>query len=195
MEPDGRQLGLTAAQQAMVDLWQAHVAAEFQARNVQATLDTMTADPHLLLIPVRGDAAAGMEGVRTFYTQDLIPSVSEAAAYELIPISRTVGEDRIVDEMIFKFTHGLDMPWILPGVPPTGKRVEIPLVAIVTFKDGKIDSEHLYWDQASVLVQIGLLQTDRLPVVGAEAARRLAQLSAGDGTSHPEHGALATAGI
>lgn len=168
---------LTQTQQAMVALWQEHLTAEFEARNVDATLDTMTDDPHLLFIPLMDDEAAGKERVHDFYSQELIPTVSEAAEYEMVPISRTVGTDRIVDEMIFKFTHAVDMPWILPGVPPTGKRVEIPFVVIVTFKDGQIQSEHLYWDQASVLLQVGLLPTGQYPVVGSEAARKLEKVS------------------
>ncbi len=65
------------------------------------------------------------------------------------------------------------MDWMLPGVPPTGKRVEIPIVVVVGFRDGKIASEHIYWDQASVLVQVGLLDPDTLPVAGSENARKM----------------------
>jgi carboxymethylenebutenolidase len=92
---------------------------------------------------------------------------------EMIPVSRTIGEDQLVDEMIFKFTHTIPMDWMLPGIPPSGKRVEVPLVAIVRFRNGKLAHEHIYWDQASVLVQIGLLDPDRLPVVGVESAKKV----------------------
>ena len=92
---------------------------------------------------------------------------------ELKPISRTVGTDQLVDEMIFSFTHTMEMPWMLPGIPPTNKRVEIPLVAIVHFRDGKLAHEHIYWDQASVLKQVGLLSDESLPVYGSETARRV----------------------
>jgi carboxymethylenebutenolidase len=92
---------------------------------------------------------------------------------EMIPVSRTIGEDQLVDEMIFKFTHTIPMDWMLPGIPPTGKRVEVPLVAIVRFTNGKLAHEHIYWDQASVLVQIGLLDSDKLPVVGVESAKKV----------------------
>jgi carboxymethylenebutenolidase len=91
----------------------------------------------------------------------------------LTPISRTVGSDQIVDEMIFRFTHTSEIDWMLPGVTPTGCMVEVPLVAIVRFVDGKVAHEHIYWDQASVLVQIGLLAPAGLPVTGAEAARKV----------------------
>lgn len=92
---------------------------------------------------------------------------------EMTLISRTIGSDRLVDEMVFRFTHTLRMDWMLPGIPPTGKRVEVPLVAIVQFRDGKLACEHIYWDQASVLVQIGLLDPQGLPVAGIESARKL----------------------
>src|SRR5260221_14785313 len=88
------------------------------------------------------------------------------------PVSRTIGEDGLVDEMIFTFTHSQEMPWMLPGVAPTGRRVEVALVAIVKFRDGKVAHEHIYWDQASVLVQVGLIDPATLPVAGVESARK-----------------------
>ena len=88
-------------------------------------------------------------------------------------VSRTVGEDRLVDEMIFKFTHTIEMDWMPPGIPPTGKRVEIPLVAIVHFRNNKLAHEHIYWDQASVLVHLGLLDASKLPVAGVETAHKV----------------------
>jgi len=92
---------------------------------------------------------------------------------KLTPISRTVGENQLVDEMIFSFTHSEEMPWMLPGVPPTHRRVDVPRVAIVRFRDGKVAHEHIYWDQASVLEQVGLLADATLPVFGAETARKV----------------------
>ena len=90
-----------------------------------------------------------------------------------MPISRTVGATQIVDEMLFCFTHTTEIPWMLPGIAPTGKRVEIPLVAIVKFRGDKLYHEHIYWDQASVLVQVGLLDASTLPVAGIETGRKL----------------------
>ena len=162
--------GLTPAQQKMVELWEKHTAAEFEAHSVEATLATMTANPHLINIPVM-TGGVGLEGVRHFYSTYFIPTLPQDN--EILLVSRTVGQDRIVDELILKFTHTVEMPWILPGVPPTGKRVELPLVAIVEFRDGKIASEHIYWDQASLLVQVGLIKAGGLPVVGFETARKL----------------------
>lgn len=95
---------------------------------------------------------------------------------ETVLVSRTIGTNQIVDELIFKFTHSIRMDWMLKGIEPTGKRVEIPLVAVVAFQDGKIASEHIYWDQASVLVQLGLIQSDNLPVYGIETAHKVMEL-------------------
>jgi carboxymethylenebutenolidase len=61
---------------------------------------------------------------------------------------------------------------MLPGIAPTGRRVEVPLVAIVRFREGKLVHEHIYWDQASVLVQLGLLDAGTLPVAGVESAHK-----------------------
>ena len=88
----------------------------------------------------------------------------------MTPISRTVGNNRLVDEMIFEFTHSIAMPWMLPGVPPTGKPVKVALVAIVGFEGDKLVHEQIYWDQASVLVQLGLLNPAGLPVTGVDSA-------------------------
>jgi len=92
---------------------------------------------------------------------------------EMTPVSRTIGTDQLVDEMVISFTHTIEMDWMLPGIPPTGRPVEVPLVVIVRFRDGKLAHEHIYWDQASVLVQLGLLDSEKLPVVGVESARKV----------------------
>jgi carboxymethylenebutenolidase len=92
---------------------------------------------------------------------------------KLQSVSRTIGVDQLVDELIFSFTHTQEMPWMLPGVPPTNKYVEVPLVVVVRFRDGKLAHEHIYWDQASVLKQIGLLTDPSLPVFGAETAAKV----------------------
>ena len=88
-----------------------------------------------------------------------------------------MGADRIVDEMIFCFTHDEEIDWMLPGISPTGKNVEIPLIAIVNFRGDKLYNEHIYWDQASVLVQIGKLKPDDLPVAGVETAQKVKDMS------------------
>jgi len=113
----------------------------------------------------------GFEAIRAFYGAHFIPKMP--ADPKVTPVSRTIGETQIVDEMIFSFTHTVQMDWMLPGVAPTGRRVEVPLVAIIGFKDGKVQYEHIYWDQASVLVQLGMLDAKALPVAGAETARKV----------------------
>src|SRR5467141_1994342 len=91
---------------------------------------------------------------------------------EMTPVSRTIGTDQLVDEMVISFTHTTEMDWMLPGIAPTGRRVEVALVVIVRFRDGKLAHEHIYWDQASVLAQLGLLDADKLPVGGADSAKK-----------------------
>jgi carboxymethylenebutenolidase len=105
-----------------------------------------------------------------FYKNHFIPTAPKDSA--LVPISRTVGADRVVDEMLFCFTHDIEIDWMLPGIAPTGKYVQIPLVAIVRFRGDKIHNEHVYWDQASVLAQVGVLDPKLYPIAGIETARK-----------------------
>jgi carboxymethylenebutenolidase len=160
---------LTAAQKTLEQLWEEHVRHEFATRNTEDTLATMVEDAYVNHIPVL-TGGVGKDELREFYSKRFIPQMPPDT--EMITISRTVGNDQLVDEMVFKFTHTIRMDWMLPGVAPTGKRVEVPLVAIVRFKEGKLAHEHIYWDQASVLVQIGLLDASTLPVAGVESARK-----------------------
>jgi carboxymethylenebutenolidase len=169
-EQTGTNKNLTSAQQRLSDLWEEHVRCEFSTRNTEDTLATMVEDAYVNHIPVLTGGVA-RDQLREFYSKRFIPQMP--ADTEMTPVSRTIGEDQIVDEMVFKFTHTIPMDWMLPGIPPTGKRVEIPLVAIVRFRDGKLAYEHIYWDQASVLVQIGVLDPSKLPVTGVESARKV----------------------
>jgi carboxymethylenebutenolidase len=153
-------------------LWEEHTKHEFGTRDTEATLATMVEDAYVNHIPVM-TGGEGIAALREFYSRDFIPTMPPDTT--LTPISRTVGQDQLVDEMIFSFTHSREMPWMLPGVAPTHRRVEVALVAIVRFREGKLAHEHIYWDQASVLKQIGLLTDPRLPVCGAEAARKVAR--------------------
>jgi carboxymethylenebutenolidase len=151
-------------------LWDEHTSHEFATRNTEATLATMVDDAYVNHVPVL-TGGHGKAALRDFYSRDFIPAMPPDTT--LTPISRTVGEDQLVDEMIFSFTHTKEMPWMLPGVAPTNRRVEVPLVVIVRFRDGKLAHEHIYWDQASVLKQLGLLTDGDLPVWGAESARKV----------------------
>jgi carboxymethylenebutenolidase len=161
---------LGPAQEALRKLWEDHVRYEFSTRNTDDTLATMVDDAYVNHIPVL-TGGRGLDELREFYSKRFIPQMPPDT--EMTPVSRTIGDNQIVDEMIFNFTHTIAMDWMLPGIPPTGKHVEVPLVAIVRFRNGKLAHEHIYWDQASVLVQIGLLDTARLPVVGVESARKV----------------------
>jgi carboxymethylenebutenolidase len=130
----------------------------------------MVPDAYVNHVPVL-TGGTGIEALRGFYSKDFIPAMPPDT--QIAPVSRTVGDDQVVDEMIFSFTHTQLMPWILPNVQPTNKPVRIPLVAIVKFRDGKLAHEHIYWDQASVLKQIGLITDPSLPVHGAETADKV----------------------
>ena len=151
-------------------LWEEHTEHEFSTRDTDATLATMVEDAYVNHVPVL-TGGAGKSALRIFYERDFIPNMPPDT--KLSPISRTVGEEQLVDEMIFSFTHTQEMPWMLPGIPPTNRYVEVALVAIVRFRDGKLAHEHIYWDQASVLKQIGLLTGPGLPVFGVESAHKV----------------------
>ena len=154
----------------LVALWEAHCRYEFETRDVDATMATMVADPYVNHVPTMA-GGVGHDQLKRFYKYHFIGGNPRDT--EMAPISRTVGADQIVDEVLFTFTHTSEIDWMLPGVTPTGRRVEIPLVAIVKFVNGKVAHEHIYWDQASVLVQVGLLEAAGLPVAGVETARKV----------------------
>jgi carboxymethylenebutenolidase len=161
---------LTPPQDTLRQLWEEHVQYEFSTRNTDDTLATMVDDAYVNHIPIL-TGGVGKEELREFYSKRFIPQMPPDT--EMTPVSRTIGDDQLVDEMVFKFTHTIRMDWMLPGIPPTGKRVEVPLVAIIRFRNGKLAHEHIYWDQASVLVQIGLIDAAKLPVAGVESARKV----------------------
>jgi carboxymethylenebutenolidase len=161
---------LTATQRALLEVWQAHLEYEFATPDPDQTMATMTDNPHVNHVPVL-TGGVGPEQVRAFYATHFIPQMPPDL--EIVLVSRTVGADRIVDEMVLRFTHSVPMAWMLPGLPPSGRRIEVAVVAIVQFQDGKVAHEHIYWDQATVLVQLGLLDATTQPVAGAEAARKV----------------------
>ena len=162
--------GLATAQQILSARWDDHVKFEFATRNTQHTIETMVPDAYVNHVPVM-TGGTGHDELRRFYSTDFIPQMP--ADTSMTPVSRTIGVDRIVDEMVFEFTHTSKMDWMLPGVEPTGKHVKVPLVVIVHFRDGKLAHEHIYWDQASVLVQLGLIDSQTLPVVGVASAEKV----------------------
>jgi carboxymethylenebutenolidase len=162
--------GLTNSQKVLSDLWDEHVKYEFATRDTEDTLRTMVPDAYVNHVPVL-TGGVGQEQLREFYSQRFIPQMPPDTS--MTPISRTIGADQVVDEMVFEFTHTIKMDWMLPGVEPTGKHVKVALVVIVHFRDGKLAHEHIYWDQASVLAQLGLIDPARLPVAGAESAEKV----------------------
>ena len=144
-----------------------HVAAEFVDVDLDATMATMTDDPYVNHVPVM-TGGVGFDGVRRFYGNHFIGKWPRDVA--ITSVSRTIGESQVVDELILTFTHDIEMPQLLPGVAPTGKPVQLAFCVVVGFEDGKVAHEHIYWDQASLLVQVGLLDPAELPVTGAEQA-------------------------
>src|SRR5882724_881876 len=160
----------TAHQDNLARLWEEHMRHEFETRSTEDTIATMVEDAYVNHIPVM-TGGVGQAALRQFYATHFIPKMPPDMA--MTPISRTIGTDQLVDEMVINFTHTVEIDWMLPGVAPTGKRVEIALVVIVRFRDGKLAHEHIYWDQASVLAQLGLLDPAKLPVAGVESARKV----------------------
>ncbi|GAA0788783.1 dienelactone hydrolase family protein [Marinobacterium sediminicola] len=151
-------------------LWDKHCEYEFDTRNVDDTMATMVAEPYVNHIPTL-TGGVGYKDLYRFYKHHFVDVNPDDT--RLIPISRTIGDTQIVDELLFCFTHDREIDWLVPGIEPTGKYVEIPLVAVVKFRGDKLYHEHIYWDQASVLVQLGVLDPEGLPVAGRETAAKL----------------------
>jgi carboxymethylenebutenolidase len=151
-------------------VFDAHTAAEFKTLDIEATMATMGSAPHVTHVPTM-TGGNGIGAVRQFYDTWFIGKWPEDTV--VTPLSRTVGETGLVDEVIISFTHDIEMPALLPGITPTGRKVTIPFVVAVGFEGDKISYERIYWDQASMLVQLGLLDKEALPVTGAEQTARL----------------------
>ena len=156
------------------DIFDKHIEFEFDKEDVDATMTTMTEDPYVHHVPTL-TGGIGYNGVYNFYKNHFIGKMPKDM--KITNVSRTVGQDQVVDELIISFTHDREIEYMLPGVAPTGKYVEIPHVVVMKFKNKKIAHEHIYWDQASVLVQIGLLKPERIPITGIEQTEKLVELS------------------
>src|SRR5271166_1341196 len=130
-------------------VWNQYLASEFAAKSPEQALATMTAEPYVNVVPLM-IGSRGRNETRDFYANHFLSQIPPDM--ETVPVSRTIGQGRVVDELIMRFTHLIRMDWLLPGIPPTGKRVEVPMVAIVQFEGDKVAHEHIYWDQASLLV-------------------------------------------
>jgi carboxymethylenebutenolidase len=151
-------------------LWDKHCEHEFVHRDADATMKTMVARPYVNNVPIM-TGGVGAVDLRRFYGDHFVHV--NPKDMRIVPISRTIGADRLVDEFLACFTHDVEMDWMLPGIPPTGRYVEVAVCVVVTFRGDKLCSEHLYWDQASVLVQLGVLDATGLPIAGVESARKL----------------------
>jgi carboxymethylenebutenolidase len=161
---------LSAAQNEMLKIWTLHLDAEFRHQNAAESCGTMTPDATVNHVPVM-TGGSGVKQLEHFYGRYFIPRMP--ADVTMVPVARTIGADRIVDEFVFRCTHSVRMDWLAPGIEATGRRIEIPMVVAVDFRDGRIAAERIYWDQAGVLVQLGLIDPSGLPVAGAEAAAKV----------------------
>jgi carboxymethylenebutenolidase len=159
-----------AQQQEMVSIFEKHVQAELDG-DIETTMATMSPEPHLINVP-NYMGGFGYEGVRRFYTNHLVGKFFPPDM-QMERVSRTIGSNQIVDELVISFTHTCEVDWMLPKIWPTYKKVEVAFAVIVGFKDGKITHEHIYWDQATVLVQLGILDPSTLPVIDADGAKRI----------------------
>jgi hypothetical protein len=164
-------------------------AEKYRGHSLEKLLGTYTKtpNPYINFTPTM-TGGSGTPDLKRFYRDYFLKSSPPSLHMRLI--SRTVGVDRIVDELYINFKHTCQMPWILPGVQPTNQKVEIVVVSIAGFRAGKVWCERVYWDQASVLFQVGLLDPEvvpeefkgkgkegdgleMLPISGSEAARKV----------------------
>jgi carboxymethylenebutenolidase len=154
------------------EIFDKHIEFEFDREDVDATMTTMTEDPYVHHVPTL-TGGRGYDGVYNFYKNHFIGKMPKDL--KITNISRTIGKDQVVDELVISFTHDTEIDYLLPGIAPTGKYVGIPHVVVMKFRDNKISHEHIYWDQASVLVQVGLLKQEKIPVTGIEQTKKLTE--------------------
>ncbi len=154
----------------LLEVWQTHLYAEFAQRDVDLALSTMTDDPYVICVPV-GRGGHGRAGVRRFYAEEFFRGI--APDTQMTPIAQTIAESTLVDESVISFTHDVPMEWLLPGIAPTGRKLEFAMIAVISFEAGKIASERLYWDQATLLVQLGILDPATPSVRGADVVSLL----------------------
>ncbi|KAF2466350.1 dienelactone hydrolase [Lindgomyces ingoldianus] len=180
---------------AEVDLervWEENVEQKIHGKDASKLVDTFVTQPTPFVnyTPTM-TGGIGVGELSRFYKDYFLPS--SPPSFHMRLVSRTIGVDRIVDELYIQFKHTLQIPWILPGIPPTNQKVEIVVVSIVGMRGGKIWHERIYWDQASVLFQVGLLDPEEvpeeyrkdglemLPVAGSEAARKIMEMESEEG--------------
>jgi len=163
---------LTPDQQTMLATWQQHTHAEFMLNDADAALATMAENPYIFIVS-SGTARVGRVAVREFYAEHFLPQIPPDL--EIASLSQTFGNDRLVEEMVMRFTHSIEMDWILPGLRPTGRTAEFALAGIIQFEGGKVAHERLYWDQATLLSQMGILNHP-MAALGVDSAQQLLRL-------------------
>jgi carboxymethylenebutenolidase len=161
---------VASGDKAMIGLWDKHLEAEFAHKSPEEAMATMTSNPSVTIVPSMV-GGRGPEELRTFYAKHFLNQLPPDLIVK--SVSRTVGATRVVDELVIQFTHTMQMDWVLPGVPATGKRIEFAMVVVVYTEGDRISAENLYWDSATILRQAGLLPDMKLPVLGAESARNM----------------------
>jgi carboxymethylenebutenolidase len=162
-------------EKAINRLWDTHLQSEFAHKSPEEAMATMTGNPRVTIMPTM-IGGRGAEELLHFYEKHFLNQLPPDI--EVVPLSRTIGQGRAVDEMVIRFTHTIQMDWVLPGVAPTGKRIEFAMVVVVQTEGDKISSENLYWDNATILRQAGLITDSKLPILGAESARNMLQHTA-----------------
>ncbi|KAI8958327.1 carboxymethylenebutenolidase [Daldinia sp. FL1419] len=175
-------------------VWDEHTYWEFHARSVEETMATMVEEPYVNHVPTL-TGGVGRRALTEFYRNNFIFSNPPDTRLELV--SRTIGIDRVVDEFLFQATHDRVITWLIPGIPATGRFISIPFTSVVNIRGDRLYHEHINWDQATLLKQLGLLPEYlpfpypiasepatpdasfeyRLPVAGIESARKLADQS------------------
>lgn len=161
---------LAAAEKSVTALWDKHLESEFAHKSPEEALSTMTDNPRVTIVSTMV-GGRGTEELRTFYAKYFLNQLPPDL--EVTSVSRTVGTNRVVDELVIKFTHTVQMDWLMPGVPPTGKWIEFAMVVVVYMENGRIAAENLYWDTASIMKQAGLITDAKLPIAGPEHARNM----------------------
>jgi len=160
----------TGSSAKLDNIFDKHVKFEFEDKDVESTMKTMVNEPYVHHVPIM-TGGVGYGGVYNFYKNDFVGKMPKDT--KIFRVSRTVGKDQVVDELILSFTHDIEIKSMIPRIKPTGKYVELPHVVVMKFRGNKIEHEHIYWDQASLLTQIGLLDAKTLPVKGIEQSQKL----------------------
>ncbi|MET8433328.1 nuclear transport factor 2 family protein [Streptomyces sp900116325] len=148
-------------QKEMVALWEQHTANEFVVKDADLAVATMVEDASVMHLPTMS-GGFGKNYLRGYYRDVFIPGIPQNTTTETV--DRSVGSDFLVEEIIMRMPHDQEIPFLLPGLAATGRTVEVPLVVVVKFRDDLMASERLYWDQAAVLAQIGLITAEDLPM-------------------------------